>query len=188
MFIIFQNILIHMRRDSSKGSSVTRVVKFRDPSGRVAELLQSGMPVEDVVKLFKDLLIGTQRVEGNIFLQEGVNFIWRAVTGQTGLTYFGSNSCIGVGDGTAQEDPSQTGLTGTNKTYKQVDTGYPVLSGTQLTFRATFGPNEGVHAWQEWTVANGCDDSAVNINRKVDNLGVKSASATWTLEVSLSIA
>jgi len=177
-----------MRKDLSKGTSITNVVKFRDPSGRVAELLESGVPVEDAVKLFKELLVGIQRVEGNIFLQEGINFIWRAVTGQTGLTYFGSNSCIGVGDGTDTEDPSQTGLTGTNKTYKQVDSGYPTLSGTQVTFRATFGPNEGVHAWQEWTVANGCSDNAINLNRKVANLGVKSADATWVLEVTLSIS
>jgi hypothetical protein len=177
-----------MRKDLSKGTSITSVVKFKDPSGRVAELLESGVPVEDAVKLFKELLVGIQRVEGNIFLQEGISFIWRAVTGQPGLTYFGNNSCIGVGNGTDTEDPSQTGLTGTNKTYKQVDSGYPTLSGTQVTFRATFGSDEAVHAWQEWTVANGCSDNAINLNRKVANLGVKSADATWVLEVTLSIS
>ncbi len=177
-----------MRKDLSKGSSVTNVVKFKDPSGRIAELFESGMSVEDAVKLFKELLVGTHRIEGNVFLREGINFIWRAVTGQPGLTYFGNSSCIGVGDGATPEDPSQTGLTGTNKTYKQVDAGYPVVSGTQVTFRATFGPNEGVHQWQEWSVANGCSDDAVNINRKVANLGVKSADATWVLEVALSIS
>ncbi len=177
-----------MHKDLVKGTSVTRVVKFKDPSGRIAELLESGMPVEDVVKLFKDMLIGVQRVEGNVFLREGINFIWRAVTGQSGLTYFGNNSCIGVGDGTTPEDPSQTGLTGANKTYKQVDSGYPTISGTQVTFRATFGPNEGAHSWQEWTVANGCNDGAINMNRKVANLGVKPADATWILEVTLSIS
>jgi hypothetical protein len=176
-----------MRKDLSKGTSVTKVVKFRDPSGRIAELLESGAPVEDVVKLFRDMLIGAQRVEGNVFLQEGINFIWRAVTGQTGLTYFGDNSCIGVGDGSVPEDPSQTGLTGTNKTYKRVDSGYPTVSGTQVTFRATFGPDEGDHQWREWSVANGCDDDAINLNRKVANLGVKSADVTWVLEVVLSI-
>ncbi len=177
-----------MHKDLLKGTSITRVVKFRDPSGRVADLLETGMPVEDAVKLFKELLIGTQRIEGNIFLWEGINFIWRAVTGQSNLTYFGANSCIGVGDGTAQEDPSQTGLLGTNKTYKRVDSGYPTISETRITFRATFGPNEGVHAWTEWSVANGCNDDAVNINRKVANLGVKGSRSTWILEVTLSIS
>jgi hypothetical protein len=177
-----------MRKDLSKGTSITNVVKFRDPSGRVAELLESGVPVEDAVKLFKELLVGIQRVEGNIFLQEGINFIWLAVTGVTGLTYFRNNSCIGVGDGTESEDSSQTGLVGTNKTYKRIDSGYPTLSGTQVTFRATFGPDEAVHAWQEWTVANDCSDDAINLNRKVANLGVKSADATWVLEVTLSIS
>jgi uncharacterized protein (DUF433 family) len=176
-----------MRRDLSKGSSIANVVKFRDPSGRVAELLENGMSVEDVVKLFKDLLVGTQRVEGNVYLNEGINFIWRAVTGQPGLTYFGGNSCIGVGDGATAENPSQTGLLGTNKTYKQVDSGYPVVSGTQVTFRATFGPDVANHGWKEWTVANGCNDNAVNINRRVADLGTKTPDSTWVLEVTLVI-
>ena len=177
-----------MRGDLSKGTSHTSVVKFRDPSGRIAHLLESGMPTKDAIKLFKDVLVGIQRVEGNVFLYEGINFIWRAITGQTDLTYFGSNSCIGVGDGTAEESPTQTGLTGTNKTYKRVDSGYPKVVDTQITFRATFGPNEAVHAWREWSVANGCSDDAVNINRKVANLGVKSEDTTWVLEVTLTIS
>jgi intein/homing endonuclease len=136
-----------MREESSKGTSVTNVVKFRDPSGRIAKLLESGMPVTDVIRMFKDLLVGAQRIKGNVFLREGINFIWDAISGRHFTNYFDNNSCIGVGDGTAPEDPSQTGLTGTNKTYKKVDAGYPTVAETQITFRATFGPNEAVHCY-----------------------------------------
>ena len=175
-------------RDAVRGFSATRVFMFRDPDGRIARLLERGVPVEDAVTLFKDALVGRRLVEGNVFLNEGINFIWRAVTGETGLTPFGINSCIGVGDGTAAEDPAQTGLTGTNKTYKRVDSGYPQLAGNSVKFRATFGPNEAAHAWNEWTVANGCGDEYVNLNRKTTSMGIKPADATWVIEVMLSIS
>lgn len=134
-------------RDAVRGTSATRVFMFRDPDGRIARLLERGVPVEDATRLFGDALVGRRLVEGNVFLSEGIQFIWKAVTGASGLTYFGSNSCIGVGDGTAAEDPAQTGLTGTRKTYKQVDSGYPQLAGNSVKFRATFGPNEAVHCY-----------------------------------------
>jgi hypothetical protein len=177
-----------MRRDAVRGTSVTRVFMFRDPDGRIARLLERGVPVEDAVMLFRDALVGRRLVTGNVFLNEGIQFIWKAVTGASGLTYFGSNSCIGVGDGTAAEDPAQTGLTGTNKAYKQVDSGYPQLAGSSVRFRATFGPNEAAFAWNEWTVANGCGDGYVNLNRKAATLGTKPADATWVIEVMLSIS
>lgn len=164
--------------------TVTRVWKFRDPDGSIARQLQSGAPVER----FLDKLGETRIVEGNVFLNEGITFIWQAVTGTTGLTYFdASHSYIGVGDGTTPEDPTQTGLQGTNKTYKLVDSGYPQVSGNIVKFRATFGPDEGNHAWNEWTISNGNSDSAVNLNRKVQNMGTKASGATWTIEVQLQI-
>jgi len=90
--------------------------------------------------------------------------------------------------GRQRRDPSQTGLQGTNKYYKIVDSGYPQISGTQIIFRATFGPNEANFSWNEWTVANGSSDAAVNLNRKVENLGTKSSGSTWVLQVTLSIS
>jgi hypothetical protein len=176
-----------MYKETSKGTSVSTVYKFVDVDGRIVKLLERGENIRNVVKQFKDLLVGISRVEGNVFLYEGVNFIWRAVTGESGLTYFKSNSCIGVGDGTDDPSPSQSGLTGTNKTYKQVDAGYPQITDNKIMFRASFGPDEGNHAWQEWTVANGCGDEYININRRKDNLGVKSSGSTWVLEVTLTI-
>lgn len=171
---------------------MTRVFMFRDPDGRIARLLERGMPVEDAARLFGDALAGSVADTGNVFLNEGIRFIWQAVTGVTGLTYFGSNSCIGVGDGYTPEDPSQTGLMGTNKAYKRVDSGYPQLVGNSVKFRATFGPNEAAFTWYEWTVANCCSDECVNLNRKAyppdRPLGTKSADATWAIEVMLAIS
>ena len=55
------------------------------------------------------------------------------------------------------------------------------------TFRSTFGDTEANFAWNEWTVANGSDDSATNLNRKVESLGTKSSGSTWIITVELSI-
>jgi hypothetical protein len=171
-----------------KGTSIARVYMFRDPDGLIAKLGRSGVPAEKLAEMYQDRLIGVKEVRGNVFLNEGIQFIWKAVTGQSGLTYFGSNSCIGVGDGTTAADPSQTGLTGSNKLYKQVDSGYPQLSGNSVIFQATFGGSEAVFTWNEWTIANGCDDTYVNLNRKQETLGTKASGATWILQVQLTIS
>ena len=177
-----------MTGELGKGTSITRIYKFRDPDGLVARLGRSGIPADKLARMFPDRLEEVKEVKGNVFLSEGIQFIWKAVTGQSGLTYFGSNSCIGVGDGTTAADPSQTGLQGTNKLYKQVDSGYPQLSGNSVIFQATFGANDANFTWNEWTVANGCGDNYVNLNRKQETLGTKASGATWILQVQLTIS
>jgi hypothetical protein len=174
--------------EHGKGTSVTRVYMFRDPDGLIASLGRGGVPAEKIAEMYPDRLIGVKEVKCNVFLNEGIQFIWRAVTGQSGLTYFGSNSCIGVGDGTTPADPSQTGLTGSNKLYKQVDSGYPQLSANSVIFQSTFGPNDANWSWNEWTVANGCGDEYINLNRKQETLGTKASGATWILQVQLTIS
>jgi len=171
-------------KDSLQLKTVTRIFIFDDPDGAVARQLRNGASLER----FIDKLREVHTVEGNVFLNEGIEFIWRAVTGATGLTYFDSqNAHIGVGDGTVIEDPAQTGLQGANKCYKLVDSGYPVVSASIVKFRATFGPDEANFDWREWTVANGSSDAAVNLNRKVQDLGRKAEGTTWSIEVQLKI-
>lgn len=164
--------------------TITKVYKFHDPDGSIAKMLQHGAKLEDI----GTTPIEVRKVEGNIFLNEGINYIWNAVIGTSGLTPFNqANSYIGVGDGTTAPSVSQTGLQGTNIYYKQVDSGYPQIVGTTLVFRATFGPDEANFSWQEWSVANGNSNAAVNLNRKVENLGTKSSGSTWGLEVQLTL-
>jgi hypothetical protein len=172
------------KKELGRLRTVTRVFVFEDPDGSIAEQLQRGASIER----FIDKLRATRTVEGNVFLNEGITFIWQAVTGATGLTYFdGSHAHIGVGDGTAPEDPSQTGLQGANKYYQLVDSGYPQVSGNLVKFRATFGPDVANFEWREWTIANGPGDGYVNLNRKVQDLGRKAAGTTWTIEFQLQI-
>jgi len=177
-----------MVREVVKGTSITYVYKFNDPTGEISRLSQSGTPIDAILSKFKDALVETKVVKGNLFLNEGVNYIWTALCGGQFTPFDSSHAYIGVGDGTTPEDYSQTGLQGTNKQYNPMDSGYPVYgSNRTATFRATFGPNDANFAWNEWTVANGNSDTAININRKVESLGTKSPGSTWILTVQLTI-
>lgn len=165
--------------------TVTVLWAFEDPDGSVARETASGADPER----FADRLVYTRRVEGNVMLDEGKEFLWRAATGAAGLVPFDSdNSYVGVGNSTAPESAGQTGLQGDSKYYKRVDSGFPRISRGTITFRATFGPDEANFDWLEWTVANGPSDDAVNLNRKVAVLGRKYEGSTWVLQVSITIS
>jgi hypothetical protein len=88
-----------------------------------------------------------------------------------------------VGDGTATFDPAHTDLQGSNKTRMPMDATYPVSTANVGTFRATFGPGDGNHAWSEWGLATAA--SGANLQqRKVESLGTKAPGATWEFTVA----
>ena len=128
--------------------------------------------------------------EGNLLLNEGINELLTLACG-TGATKFdNTNAYLGVGDSNTAAAAAQTGLqASSNKTYKAMDSTYP-LSGTsqKVTFKATFGSSDANYAWEEFTVVNGNSDSAKNLNRKVSSQGTKSSGQIWelTLEITLS--
>lgn len=132
-------------------------------------------------------LFEVSEFDGNILLNEGITRLLNLLIGAGGTPYSNANARIGVGDGTAAEDATQTGLQGTNQLYKGMDAGYPQVSGTTVTFRATFGGAEANFAWQEFSVDNGAA-AAENLNRKVSNQGTKVSGQTWvvTLQITLS--
>jgi len=130
-----------------------------------------------------------EEFEGNVFLNEGINAIWNLVCGGGATDFGNANAYLGVGDGTTAEDATQTGLLGTNVTYKAVDAGYPTYgSGQKATWKATFTGTEANHSWQEFTVANGSDNSAINLNRKVSDQGTKVSGQIWELTLELSLS
>lgn len=115
--------------------------------------------------------------------------LWVAqATAGEGVTPFdNANAHLGVGDGTTAFSPTQTDLQGTNKIRKPMDPGYPVRTGTKLTFRATFGSNEANFAWNEWGVFNAAS-GGVMLNRLVSSMGTKASGATWVFEVEINIS
>jgi hypothetical protein len=70
-----------------------------------------------------------------------------------------------------------------------MDSGYPQVSDQTVTWRATFGAGEAAFTWNEFTVANGADDNAKNLNRKVDtSIGTKGSSPTWVISLAVTIS
>jgi hypothetical protein len=172
-------------RDVAKYRTVWRIARYANDEDYQARRSYSD---EEARRLFGGMP-QVSEVEGNLLLNEGINALWTILCSSGGTKFDNTNAYLGVGDSSAAESASQTGLQGTNKTYKGMDTSFPTYGTSQkATWQATFGSSEGNHGWKEFTVANGSTDSATNLNRKVSDQGTKTSGQTWqlTLEISLS--
>lgn len=129
-------------------------------------------------------------IEGNLLLNEGINELWTILCSATGTKFDNTNAYLGVGDSSAAENATQTGLqAATNKLYKAMEASYPTYGTSQkATWKSSFGSAEANFAWNEFTVANGNSDASKNLNRKVSSQGTKTSGQTWelTLEITLS--
>lgn len=134
-------------------------------------------------------LYETEEIEGNLLLNEGITELLTLLIGGSATPFNNANAHIGVGDGTTAANATQTGLLGTNKTYMPMDATFPKVEGQTVIFRSTFGPDDGNHAWREFTVANGISDSAKNLNRKVESaLRTKANPDTWVIQLQITIS
>jgi len=134
-------------------------------------------------------LYETEEIKGNLLLNEGITSLLTLLIGGSETPFNSANTRIGVGDGTTAANVTQTGLVGSNKTYMPMDSTYPKIEGQTVVFRATFGPDDGNHAWREFTVANGASDSAKNLNRKVESAQrAKASPDTWVIQLAITIS
>jgi uncharacterized cupin superfamily protein len=172
-----------------KAKTVWVIHKFKDPDGSIQLELENGAGINKVVFDNVSKYSGFDRIVGNIALNEGISALIDLIAGTGVATPWDSaNARIGIGDSTVAESATQTGLQGTNKVFKGMDATYPQKSGTTCSWRATFGPTEANFAWNEFTVVNGADDTAVNLNRKVASKGTKVSEETWTVTVSITFS
>jgi len=124
--------------------------------------------------------------EGNCLLNSGIDEMWDLITGDSSNHFDNTNARIGVGDSDTAADATQTDLqAATNKTYKDMENGYPTSTSQKAIFKASFGSDEANYAWNEWVVKQ--STSGKCLNRKVENLGTKST-GTWALEVSVTLS
>ena len=127
--------------------------------------------------------------EGNCLLNSGIDVIWDLVTGVVSGSdhiFDNAHAQIGVGDSDTAAEATQTDLqAASNKTYKGMESSYPLSTSQKVTFKASFGDAEANYNWNEWVVKQ--STSAKCLNRKVENLGTKS-SGTWTLEVDITLS
>lgn len=131
-----------------------------------------------------------ETIDGNLLLNEGINYLLTKIFDGTGTLFDTSNTYLGVGDSSTAASAAQTGLqASTNKLYKAMFSGdFPSVSGQTITFKASFGSSEANFSWQEFTVANGNSDSAVNLNRKVSDQGTKVLGQVWELTLTVTLA
>mgnify|MGYP000554196566 CR=1 FL=1 len=160
----------------------------KDPEGRIYRALRAGASYEEIAEMF-GIEPRVDVTEGNVALNEGLQELIDIICGLGSPTKWDStNARIGVGDSNTAEDASQTGLQGTNKAFKGMDSGYPQRDGQTAKWRATFGGDEANFHWQEFTVVNAADDSGKNLNRKVADKGTKSSGETWTIELQITFS
>lgn len=124
----------------------------------------------------------------NIILDIGANEMLKLITGTGGTVFDNTNSFIYVGTDSTPENASQSGVlaTGSNRASAAMDTGYPLVNGRQMIYRASFGDSSANFAWNEAAIVNGTGANAISMNRKVSNMGTK-ASGTWTLQITVSL-
>jgi len=164
------------------------IYRFKDPSGEIYRKLRGGTPAEEMAKERKEEFVGYSETTGNKLLNCGAARVIDLMIGQVdvGGAWSHENAEIGVGDGTTPEDPSQTGLTGTNQAYAGMDSEYPKRQGdVQVVFQATFGLNEAAFTWNEFVVRHKTD--MVCLNRKVSAQGTKPADEIWTVVVTITL-
>ena len=128
--------------------------------------------------------------EGNVTLNGGISEIIKLFTATgTPTAYSNANAYLGVGDSNTAEDPTQTGLqAAVNKTYKAMETGYPLEVGQTVVFQSVFGSADANYSWQEFSLGNADAGAGVNFNRKISDQGTKVAGQTFTLNLTLALA
>jgi len=166
-----------------------RIIKFSDPDGSIAAQARKGASIEQLVKAYLKNYLGIETIKGNVGLNEGIAEVLDLAFGLGSPTTFNTTTGrIGVGDSSAGEDPTQTGLqASTNKAFVLFDDTYPSRTNQTVTVRSTFGAGVGTFAWNEFTVTNGVDDTAKNLNRKVSAKGTKAAGESWIAEVAIAL-
>jgi len=166
------------KHDSAKWLCRYRVSKYIEDIGEFR-----GGP-EEFRRAFKpyEVRLG----EGNCLLNSGIDEIWDLVCGDSANHFNNALAQIGVGDSSTAASASQTDLqAASNKTYKGMDSGYPVSTSQKATFKASFGASDANYTWNEWVVKQSASGKC--LNRKVENLGTKSG-GTWVLQVEITLA
>ena len=141
--------------------------------------------------------------EGNLLTFGGADVMWlglrtglSASTGLQNTLYNNANAAIRVGISNVAAAATQVDLQGATKSFAAMEATYPLhTTGTaastssKMLFRSLFSTLVGNHAWEEWGVVNRRSTTGGRLlNRKVEALGTKTAAATWTFTVTLSLA
>lgn len=119
------------------------------------------------------------------FTSSGDQLLADALIGGNSFTKLTTTAAyLGVGNGTTAFAKSQTDLQGANKVRRPMDSGYPVRSGNQITFQATFGTTDANFAWEELGTFNAASGGQM-VTRYVQSMGTKTSGTVWVLQYTL---
>ena len=185
------------------------IEKYRLPTWKRMWYLMRGIrpPMYDYERFFaENEPYEVLEHEINLITNVGAQALWRIFVGlgtssppsaSNRASFFSStNAYIGVGDGTSQASQNDTNLTGTNKYFKAMDSGYPQApsfdpqGSRQVIFLSTFGTNEANFAWNEVGLANAnlnTNTYGILFNRANVSWGTKTSNDTWSVSLVLRV-
>lgn len=151
----------------------------------------------------------TLQVPNNLLTLRGSNNMWlglfdglSATTGLTNTFYDEANAVVMAGESTQTAASTDQDLAAssaaTSRVIGSMTTGYPkvTIGGTlsthsKMTFQSIFTTAQGNFAWNEWGIGNSTSSTVPFkgglLNRKVESIGTKTASETWTIDVTLTL-
>jgi hypothetical protein len=195
-----------MFNDVARGSDTAIVEKFDAPQDETlfsppTEYIKSGKNWHVEWKCEKwhdsnDHLAGLMPdevvvVHENLLVTGGINLMLLHLIGDTNLTAYTSGSAvIKVGNSTTAAASGDTDILGGSNAESAMDAGFPTVSITTATWKATYTSLVANFAWEEVAVKNaaGAVSQAVRIlNRKVQSFGTKASGSTWTMTLTLTI-
>jgi hypothetical protein len=144
----------------------------------------------------------TLEIDGNMLLNDGINAILLpAIIGSAITAINTTNGCIGVGDSTTVAAASQTALqAGTNHLWVIVTSTAGTGTSQQLVLAATFSTAQANWVWNEimsgaTTTPGSLPANATTppatahvLNRLVQAMGTKVATATWTANLTITFS
>lgn len=178
-------------KENFKMRTKATIFKFKDPNDEIANAIRAGMKPEDAIKKFgAERFIGKEVHEGNVALDDGIAELIKLLTATGSPTaYSNAAAYIGVGESATAAAHTQTGLLGSTKTYKAMDTSYPTTVLTypcSATWQSTFGSADANIAWNEYIVCHSVTGAAPVLNRIVTSKGTKASGETWTLQIQIT--
>ena len=102
--------------------------------------------------------------------------------------YSGAGGAAGAASVMAAPVATETNLQGASTAYAAMAATYPQVTAQTMTFRSEFAGSVANFHWREGTVANGPSGAAVNMNRRLQEMGVKAFGAVWTLELAITLS
>lgn len=140
--------------------------------------------------------------EGNVLVTVGLTRIIKLIAGEAVDPFNFAKGIVGVGSSNTAGAPGDTNLLGASKYFEDLDAAPNTATAGVLSASATFIGGVAEFSWQEWcigvaanadvtpaaTLSGAGGATSIILNRKAQDLGIKGANSTWTLQMSVTLS